>query len=1165
MPSLSRLLALCLALSPVLVLAAVSPGARKAGPNLVSTIERPLRYIPEGTDFVIHNGGLSFNRSLYGGGTAFRAESGDRPIFALYTPGRGGVLRLGWKTPKGIQWADLASDIIARYRPGSTLHELRDPSLNGAVLRIHAIPYFDTEGLSVRVEVQGAKTPFQLYWAFGGANGEKGNRDGDLGTEKVPLEEWFRFRPEHTLGNQLVLTGDRFLVHGPKALILGQASQGSVILPADGRLWDNPAALFGSAGSTGPCRVALGTLSVSRGDSSLLLSLQRLTQPEPGSGHVSLAEVFNDSQEPQPATVPGSLLPAFRVSELQARHEAAEASREKLATKLVVDTPDPFLNAAVAALNLAGDGVWDTPTGTVMHGAVAWRRKLLGWRGPYLNDALGYHDRALSHISYWASRQNTEPVPSSLPGPDAEANLSRSEAALHSNGDLSNSHYDMNLVFIDMVFRHLLWTGDLKLAEQLWPMLERHLAWERRLFRRPYGDDGLPLYEGYCCIWASDDLYYSGGGATHATAYNYYHNLMAARLAKLLGKDAVPYETEASLIARAMERELWIPGKGVFAESRDWLGLRRAHTEPALWTFYHTIDSLAASPRQAWQMSRYVDTQLAHIPVRGPGVPSGDWYTLPTTNWMPYTWSTNNVVMSEVAHTALAFWQIGRSEEAWKLMKGALLDSMFLGQCPGNAGMCTQYDVARREAQRDFADSVGMVSRAVVEGLFGVQPDALSGVLTLRPGFPSDWKHASLQHSKLDFKYRREGRVAWYHVSQRFSEPQSLLLELEAPGVAPTAVLSNGKPCAWEPVPEAVGSPRIRIRLAPAATQVLSVRWPAAADPGLCSLRRAHLAPGQSSRVALAPLKVLGLEAAPESGVTLEPGGTALRVQASSTPGTRRVFAQVSHSGLAWWLPVELEQETETLAAPAAFDWTQPLPGSQLQSPLVLTAHYNLRLTELFKQQYLSPRSPFASLSVPTQGIGSWCHPKESFEIDDRGLRAAALNGSFMLPNGLRFDIPGTGDAANVLMVSLWDNFPDAVQLPLSGKGGRLCLLMAGTTTSMQSRIDNGEIVVEYTDGSTERLALRNPETWWPLTEDYFVDDYAFRREGPVPPRVDLATGKVRLYSVETFKGKGGRIPGGAATVLDLPLDPSKELRSLTLRALSNDVLIGLLGATVLR
>jgi hypothetical protein len=69
----------------------------------------------------------------------------------------------------------------------------------------------------------------------------------------------------------------------------------------------------------------------------------------------------------------------------------------------------------------------------------------------------------------------------------------------------------------------------------------------------------------------------------------------------------------------------------------------------------------------------------------------------------------------------------------------------------------------------------------------------------------------------------------------------------------------------------------------------------------------------------------------------------------------------------------------------------------------------------------------------------------------------------------------------------------------------------------------------------------------------------------PLPPRIDLKTGTVRILDPDTFKGQGRTIPGGAATVLDLPLDPAKELQSLTVRALANEVVIGLMAATLAR
>ena len=52
---------------------------------------------------------------------------------------------------------------------------------------------------------------------------------------------------------------------------------------------------------------------------------------------------------------------------------------------------------------------------------------------------------------------------------------------------------------------------------------------------------------------------------------------------------------------------------------------------------------------------------------------------------------------------------------------------------------------------------------------------------------------------------------------------------------------------------------------------------------------------------------------------------------------------------------------------------------------------------------------------------------------------------------------------------------------------------------------------------------------------------------------------------MEDFKGRGGAVPGGAATVLDLPLDATKELKSITVRAIANEVVIGLMSVTLLR
>ncbi len=154
--------------------AAQAPAASRIVPNLESNLERPLRYRPDGPDLVIETGAETFNRSLYGGNTAFRVDGGDRPEFLLYLPGRGGNLRLGVQRAGGARWLHEAARITMRYRPGSLRYEIRDPLLGeGGVVRLTALAYFQTEGLVVEVEAEGLPSGLELVWAYGGVNGQR--------------------------------------------------------------------------------------------------------------------------------------------------------------------------------------------------------------------------------------------------------------------------------------------------------------------------------------------------------------------------------------------------------------------------------------------------------------------------------------------------------------------------------------------------------------------------------------------------------------------------------------------------------------------------------------------------------------------------------------------------------------------------------------------------------------------------------------------------------------------------------------------------------------------------------------------------------------------------------------------------------------------------------
>jgi hypothetical protein len=439
---------------------------------------------------------------------------------------------------------------------------------------------------------------------------------------------------------------------------------------------------------------------------------------------------------------------------------------------------------------------------------------------------------------------------------------------------------------------------------------------------------------------------------------------------------------------------------------------------------------------------------------------------------------------------------------------------MFMGLCPGNAGMTNIFDMARGESQRDFADTAGTMSRAMVEGLFGVKPDALAGKLTIEPGFPDGWNSAAIKHPDIGLTFSRSGAEDTYRIEQRFPREMDLRFVVPARLDRVGTVTINGRDAGWRSVDDAVETPRIEIIAPFAAEYEVKIEW--------------------KGRV-----RYKGYD----------------EFESSSKIGPRWSFRKLEEGRLNWLRPLGAKRPIEAARKNA--------PHGKTSEPVNLSSFFNDSVANIFKNEYLSPRSPFVSLAIPKQGIGSWAHWDEQFEVDDAGLRklSGENGGKIKLPNGVEFLTPFAPDSKNIVFTSQWDNYPRAAEIPLSGSASHIYLLMAGSTNQMQSRMDNGEVVVTYTDGSTTRLALNNPVNWWPIDQDYFIDDFAFRGPGPMPTRIDLKTGNIRI----PVKGKGGKVPGGSATMLDMPLDKGKQVRSLKVRTIANEVVIGLMAVTLAR
>ena len=984
-----------------------------AAVSIMAVTGRKQQYFPDGRDIVCQDGDKRYNRALYGSYTEYRLETSDRPIFAVYRSKAHKNIRFRLTANGKTTLLEQTTHAEARYNAGKRVYKLTDASWRKGSLTITVLLQPDAESAIWKFEPQSMPANAKVEMVVCDIKRPKFNRSGDMNSDPADSFEPADGEPNKQTIQWMLGTETTYAVLDCK----GGAYRNA-----------NPQATY--------------------------------TVLDSGASTYTLS------------TPTGA--------EAERLYAKAWQHHEWLAGNIVFDTPDPYLNTMGGTLMAAADGAWD---GEVwLHGAIVWRMQLNGWRAGFLGDLLGMPDRAVSHFNAYANSQITDVEPIiPNPTPDPEKLLTREAKTwgtqMYSNGYICRypnrkdimHHYDMNLNYIDELLLHLEYDANKDYLRKMWPVIKLHLAWEKRNFDPD--DDGL--YDAYCCIWASDALYYNGGAVSHSTAYNYRTLRLAARICEILGEDPTYYKKEADKTLKAMNERLWLKDRGHWAEYQDLMGLKRTHNHAALWSIYTPIDCGMATPEQAIRATQYVDSCIPHIPVVIEGVKTSKkdkpLYQISTTDWLPYDWSINNVAAEETMHMALAYFQAGRNEEGFRLIKANIMDQAYLGGSPGNFGQISYYDRARGELYRDFSDNAGISSRAFIEGLYGIRPDALNGRCYIRPGFPAEWKHASIQTPYMKYTFRREGNKEIYEIEQNFAQPLQIVLRQNT-GVGYV---------------ETVG--------------------------------------------------------------TTEKKQTITVTRAKQQPLPRPLITAERIDGKAWGNNFD-DVKTDRLET------------------VNMDAKWNSNVGDIFKNFYLSPRPKVTTLTIPAHGIGEWCHPEFTANINDVALRRQVKDQVFTTELGIPFRTPAKG--RNIAYTSLWDNYPDAVTIPLQGKASHAYLLMAGSTNHMQSRIDNGQIVVTYTDGTTDTLPLYNPHNWCPIEQDYYEDGLQFHAAQPRPYRLDFASLKVSREHMpmgERYGYQQRDFKAGAAVMLDMPLNAQKQLRDITVRTLSNDVVIGIMGVTLQR
>lgn len=990
---------------------------------------RAMQYEPKDGAFYSRNGKNRFTRALYGSNTDYRIETSDRPIFAIFKHKNCRNLRFY----VGDVQLDETQQCESYYKEGMRTYTLSDDRW-GKEARLHldvvALP--DSEGAVFHFRMEGFKDGITIKSKVCDIANPKLRRYGDIGADKPGC-----FEPSANEGN-----------------LVSECLQIDKAKPLE--------------------------------EVFAILDFQ------------TISFVKDDKKARQ------------NYDKARQEFEKAKSYFSELSSRIQFSTPDAYLNTLGSALVLAADGVWDG--NTWLHGAIGWRMPLAGWRAGYLGDVLGWNDRAVKHFDAYASSQVTD-VPVTMPGAQLDPKCNNARALkkwgteMYSTGYICRNpnrndqmhHYDMNLNYIDELLWHFQYDADTAYMRKMWPVIKRHLAWEKLNF----DSDNDHLYDAYCCIWASDALYYSDGAVTHSSAYNYRGNLLAAKIAEKIGEDAEPYRREAEAIRKAMNDRLWLEGKDAYipsptdimtekrtvtpnhwAEYQDKMGYQRKHADAALWSVYTPIDCGVGNPSQMYEATRYVTSHIPHIDVEIAGQEHSDYQVISTSDWLPYAWSINNVASAEIMHTALAYFEAGNSAEGYRLMKSNIMDQMYLGQSPANFGQINYYDAARGECYRDFGDNVGISSRTLIQGFFGIVPQALDGKCIIRPGFPLSWDSCEVKTPYLSYKYKKVANdKAVITVSQHFSSPLQMVARI------------NGAKGEYT---DYAGTT--------AQEQTFLVDIPQNAE---------------EKSVLSSPDNAVGTTLSASGSDAMTPESLGLKGMTAGEKNARMVD---------------------------------------------MSKAFNANVTDIFRNEYVSPRPTSTTLQIPVQGIGEWCHPTYCPEITDSVFRSLAKGDRFEV-EGIPFATPQQGN--NIAFTSLWDNYPSSLTIKVkSQKASVAHILLAGSTNHMQTHIDNALIIARYNDGTSDTLRLIPPFNYCPIEQDYYVDGKAFQTVEPRPVRICFGTGTVSrdlgtALSIKPDEVYGREIPGGAAQMLSMPLCPTKKLQSFSLVPVANDIVVGIMGITL--
>jgi hypothetical protein len=1102
--------------------------------SLNSEAQTPTGYAASGNAITGFNGGLFNNRPLYCNNTDAFILTGDKPLIRFaHTPYLFGSFMAAVKHNGKLKWLIDCSSIKMEYRGNMTTWIITDSVSNFPVIHLSVVPMAGTVGMAINVKAEKAGTSDKLIWIYGGTQYKN---EGSLSWNydiagNTAIGQW-SFNKEEAKNNKVTVANGKFLI-GPLIDTMKTKSGPYGIITVNP---DTSVAVQVNCSETANIKVVN---AAKINDTENETDKINVSNPV-ASGIIELSSTPKDFYwciKPF-STQRNDTLTTTPQLAWQKGLERVEA----LSKRIIVKTPDEKLNVLASVSSSVIDGVWYDSV--YVHGGMLWNIPFPGWRTIFGGTVYGWHDRVKKEAQYYIASQNKDTT-KKYPKADTAflSTLQHKDSRFYGAGHIDKDQlfYNFQTQFFDQLITEWRSSADVELEKILYPALQLHLKWQEDCF----DPDGDGVYESYINTWPTDCQWYNGGGTAEETSYAYKAHAAAVEMAKRKG-DIVSenyHRKKLEKIRSGFFSKLWIAQKGFSGSYREQGGYERLHEDPWLYSIFLPIDVNLVNNEQAISSLYYTKYALQNDRMKAGG--RKVW----TSNWVPGIPTVRELYNGDNYHLALAYFLSGMANDGWDIMKGTFYEGAFNGKVPGDLGVSN--------GGTDFNDCSSMFARVLVEGLFGYRPNYPNNKVMIAPQFPKEWNNASI--STPDFSFEFSAQQNNINASIHLNKPAAVDLYLPVRVKGIKTVLVNSKAAKWQLLP-GYGQSRLHIQLDELTDAVIVIETSGKAEMNEPLSFQKNV--GDIFQLKLTGEMITGIADAQKIFSKVKIVNGVLHAVISNNTGNHTLIADVLVDKSPQKKIIYFNITDNVAAKKEKAKSVTDIPANAQWKCVNMNSAFNADVRTIFQQQYLSPRHNTVSARIGTDGYSPWTFLFWKYKAPDIKLDSVEglLKDSSHILTKQQVPFYWNSIQKNIAFTSLWDNWPKKISVPVNQKGNAVWLMVAGSTNPMQCNIANAIIIFTYADKSRDTLALTPPFNYWSLCNynikspspgvvsrgDYTNDTDLFAVPKPWPQLIQL--------------GENCR-----AILLSRKLKQGIMLESVTLQTLSQEVVVGLMGVTIMK